>query len=260
MARSIDAILKELDAGYNPTRQLINQRLDALPAQSDAEINGLKAQEQDYYNNTILGGARERGVAFGGIPEADRARYGATQFLPAVARVRQSQNDSRMALIDALNSANRDQRTQAFGVQQSELDRAEQQRQFDEQVRQKELDRQNQLAAARASAPTLGDLNKKGVQGIGSIDQTKPNLLGQGGGAVVFKDQRGKPISAYDYAKLNNVALPDVLLQLGQQGDQNAANAYNWFKRTQTMDLAKDPNKYLALAQRNFPWYFKAAG
>lgn len=134
MARQLDEIIRELDAGYNPSRDLINQRLAALPAQAEAEIGGLKAQEQDYFNNTIMAGARNRGVAFGGIPEGERAQYGASQFLPAVARVRGAQNEARTSLLGALNDVGLDQRRTAMGIYQTEQDRTEQARQFNAQL------------------------------------------------------------------------------------------------------------------------------
>lgn len=132
MAR-LDEILQELDAAYSPQRQSIQTRLDALPAQADAEIAGLKAAQTDAFGE-ILGGARDRNMGFSGQPIAEQSRYTASQFLPAVARVRQSQNESRQGLFDALNNINL-QRNQ-FGQQlyQTELDRAEQARQFDRQL------------------------------------------------------------------------------------------------------------------------------
>src|SRR5688572_31281615 len=89
LARTLDEILQEIDAGYNPQRQSIQTRLDALPAQADAEIAGLKATQEQAFGD-ILGGARDRGMGFSGVPLAEQSRYTASQFLPAVARVRQS--------------------------------------------------------------------------------------------------------------------------------------------------------------------------
>lgn len=145
MARSLDAIVQELDASYNPSRQLINSRIDAIPGQGDAEIAGLKATQDQAFGD-IVNGARDRGVAFGGIPLAEQAKYTAGTFLPAVAKVRQSQNDTKTSLLDALNGLNLDQRKYAQSVQSGELASDEQKRQFDEQAA---LSR----ASAAANAP-----------------------------------------------------------------------------------------------------------
>jgi hypothetical protein len=133
LATSLEQILKEIDAGYNPQRKALQQRLDALPGQAEAEISGLKATQDQAFQD-ILGGARDRGMGFSGVPIAEQSRYTASQFLPAVARVRQSQNETRMGLFDALNNVNLDQRKFASGLYQQNLDRAEQQRQFDAQL------------------------------------------------------------------------------------------------------------------------------
>lgn len=145
-ARSLDAILQELDAGYAPARSLINERLAALPGQSEAEIGGLKAQEQDYFDNTIMADARSRGIAFGGIPIGERARYGATQFLPAIARVKQAQTDTQSNLLSALNETNLDQRRTAMSLWQQEQDR---------EAAEREAARSRAAAAAAQWQPTI---------------------------------------------------------------------------------------------------------
>jgi hypothetical protein len=132
LARDIADIIKELDAGYDPGRQLVQKKLAEAPAAFQAQEAGLKAQEQDYFDNTILTGARQRGMGFSGIPEGERARYGATQYMPAVAKLKTSQNDYQGSLTSALNDINLDQRKTAMGIRQTELDREEQQRQFNE--------------------------------------------------------------------------------------------------------------------------------
>lgn len=124
MARALDDIIRELDAGYNPGRQLINERLAALPEQAEAEISGLNATKANAFDD-ITAGARQRGLGFAGIPLAEQAKYTASSFLPAVARVRQSQNDVRTSLLDSLNNANLDQRKTAMSIYQAELDRDE---------------------------------------------------------------------------------------------------------------------------------------
>lgn len=152
MAKSIDDIIKELDAGYDPSRKLINERLSALQPEADAEIAGLAAQERDYYDNTIMAGARQRGIGFSGIPEGDRAKFGASAFLPAVARVKSSQNDRKLSLTEALTNTNLEQRQTAMKLRQQELDREEQQRQFDAQIAEA---RRTSGGGGGSFAPTL---------------------------------------------------------------------------------------------------------
>jgi hypothetical protein len=148
LARELDDIVKELDAGYAPERQLINDAIARVPGETDTEVNALGAQEADYYDNTIMADARRRGIGFSGIPTGERARYGATQFLPAVARARSAGADRKLTLSQALIDSQRTQREKAMGLRQTELDRDEATRQFNEQLAANERER----AASRASS------------------------------------------------------------------------------------------------------------
>jgi hypothetical protein len=157
LAKSLDAILAELDASYAPQRQSIQTRMDALPAQADAEIEGLKATQQQAFQD-ILGGARDRGMGFSGVPIAEQSRYTASSFLPAVARVRQSQNESKQSLFDALNNINLQKQQFGQGIYQQELDRDEQSRQFNES-----LAAQQRAAAAAQTNPYAGLFDNAGA-------------------------------------------------------------------------------------------------
>ena len=148
MAKSLDAILAELEPGYAGSRQTINTQLSALPAQFEADLSGLNAQLSEA-NDNILTGARSRGLGFSGIPVGEQAKYAATQFAPAVAKLKSDQLTRRTTLDEALNSLNRDQRNTAQTIYQKELDRDEAARQFNEQLAaQKEAEAR---AAARAA-------------------------------------------------------------------------------------------------------------
>lgn len=122
MADSIDSILQELDAGYNPARQAINDRLGQLQPQADAQIQGLKQQQTNAFQD-ITNGARDRGMGFSGIPIDEQAKYTGGTFLPAVANVQKSVQDGRNSLVDALNNTNIDQRKTAYGIRDAQLTR-----------------------------------------------------------------------------------------------------------------------------------------
>ena len=53
MAQTIDEILKELDAGYNPSRDLINKRLAAVPGEAEAQIAGLDAKKTAAFDSLL---------------------------------------------------------------------------------------------------------------------------------------------------------------------------------------------------------------
>jgi hypothetical protein len=216
VAQNLDDIIRELDAGYAPSRQLINQRIDVLPAQGEAEIAGLNATKDQAFND-ITAGARDRGMGFSGIPLAEQAQYTASSFLPAVAKVRQSQNDVRTSLLDALNNTNLDQRKTAMTLRESQLNR--------------DLEREKEEAARRAASQSSDAFKKifeQQNQGQSSLSLPgatlkNPKLGGKGGYAFTFGS---KPISAVGFAQVNNLEPADIIYTMASNGDAVAAQAY----------------------------------
>lgn len=139
MARTLDAILAEVNKRSDPQRSIILKQVAELPKQQQAEEAGLRAQ-LDVANENILGSARQRGLGFSGIPVGEQAKYAATEFAPALARNAAQFSNRRASLNDALAGIGQDNYKTAYGIYGDELDRdfqaqqfAEQQRQFNEQ-------------------------------------------------------------------------------------------------------------------------------
>lgn len=208
--------MKELDASYNPARDLINQQLTALPAQSDAQIAGLKATQDQAFND-ITSGARDRGIGFSGIPLGEQAKYTASTFLPAVANVQATQNTNKNTLLSALNSIGMDQQKTALGLQQQQVQNDLAQRAADAQAR-----------AAAASNAALGSLFSS--QPPASSAPSLPAGMGFKNGSTGAKgfnfNWGSKPVSAATYAKVNNISIGDLLYSMAQSGDSTAAAAY----------------------------------
>ena len=122
MAQSLDQIIGELDASYNPSRQTINDRINGLQAAEDADLAALKGEQQNAFDD-ITNNAISRGVFYGGAPIAEQQRYTSRNFLPAVAKVKQQTIASRSGLVDALNNLNTDQRKTAMSIRETQLDR-----------------------------------------------------------------------------------------------------------------------------------------
>lgn len=216
MARELDAILKELDAGYDPERQRINAQLTALPAEADAQISGLNAQKDQAFND-ILGGARDRGLGFSGIPLQEQAKYSATNFLPAVANVRSTQNQRAGSLSDALNNVNLDQRKYAQSIRDSELSRDEQQRQFNAQ-----LAAQDRAAKAAAAAAGGFGISAGGGGAAAQAAAKAPSIQDQAYLNVQGFLKQGRAAAESDYqATLNSAnrgnALDKLKVQLYNQ-------------------------------------------
>lgn len=219
MAQNIDDIIKELDAGYNPQRESINKRLSQLPGQAEAEIGGLKAQQETSFND-ITDGARQRGIGFSGIPLAEQAKYTANSFLPAVARVRQSQNDASSSLTEALNGINTDQRNKAFGIRESQLGREQEESQF---ARNLAAQQAAQRAAAGAdSGGALSSLFGGGAPAPAAAPQKSSQLQRRPDGGYNFQASNGQGISAAAYAKSKNIPFRVLLKQMADAGDVGA--------------------------------------
>lgn len=171
-ARTLSQILSELAPTYNPQIKAIQKRQALIPQQIASEEAGLGAKQTEAFDS-ILGGARRRGLGFSGIPLGEQARYTATEYLPALARLRQSGQEQALSLQDAILGINERKGTLAQQLYQQEQDRA-----F--QSSEAEKNRRAQLKAAQAAASSA----------------FSPTYGGQGGAS------QGPKLSAIDFAKL----------------------------------------------------------
>lgn len=163
--RTLAQILSELDSTYNPQVESVRQRQALIPGQIQAEEQGLQAKQESAFGD-ILGGARRRGLGFSGIPLGEQAKYTSTEYLPALARLRQSGREQAMSLEDAILGIQ--ERKNQFGQQvyQTEQDRAEQMRQFNAT-----LAAQQKAAAAQANpfGGLFGNSASRQVAGVSAV-------------------------------------------------------------------------------------------
>lgn len=160
--RTLDQIISELGSTYDPQINSIRQRQNLIPGQVAEEEKGLQAKQENAFGD-ILGGARRRGLGFSGIPLAEQAKYTSTEFLPALARLKQSGREQAMSLEDAILGITERRNTLAQNLQQQDYQRSLQERQMAEQIRQfnENLAAQRESArqqAASAFSPTIGNL------------------------------------------------------------------------------------------------------
>jgi len=150
--RSLDQIMSELSSTYDPQIQQVEARKALIPGQIQAEEQGLGAKQEQAFGD-ILGGARRRGLGFSGIPLGEQAKYTATEYLPALARLRQSGREQEMSLQDAILGINERRDTLAQQLRQQELQQAEQARQFNENLNlQRQQFEESKRQAARSAA------------------------------------------------------------------------------------------------------------
>ena len=250
MARTLDQVLSELDSVYNPQIDSIRQRQSAIPDQLKSEEQGLAAQQTEAYGE-ILNGARRRGLGFSGIPVGEQAKYNATQYMPALARLRQSGREQAMTLEDAILGIQERRRTQGQSIFENERAFAEQQRQFDAQLA--ESRRQAAAQAAQMAQMTL-DYQQQNQQpeapaapvsnGAYSFKNGK-----DGSGGFNFNDAYGNAISAAQYAAANKINFLDLIRKMAASGDVYARNALN----SATGPGVIDKNKYYWLYNARAP-------
>lgn len=256
--RTLQQILTEMDGVYAPQVDSLRQRQAAIPGQIQAEEQGLGAKQETAFGD-ILNGARRRGtgVAFGGIPAAEQAKYTATEYLPALARLRQSGREQAMSLEDAILGINERKYTMGQNIYSQEQQMAEQRRQFDEQMKAQREQAARAAAAASSFAPSLGG-------GGGGQGPQGPAVKGSygykngkdGSGGYAFTDAIGNPISASQYAALNKINFSDLLTKMAQSGDSYARNALN----SRTGPGIIDPNKFSLLFNISAPKKSGGAG
>lgn len=238
MARTLDQIIKEIGSPYGRQIKNLKQRAADIPGQIKAEQAGLEATQKEAFGE-ILGGARRRGIGFSGIPLGEQAQYTATQFLPAVARLKQTGREQAMSLQDAISGIQQQRNQYAQSLRQAELNR-------EEAARQAAATR---AAAASAAAAQSADLSRY-FQQQAPQQQKAPaaSVVQKAPGSFAFFDAKQNPITAGQYALKTNQDIRDVLYEMGQQGDAGAAQVYNILRVTPDQQL----NNALNQLSRNY--------
>lgn len=234
--RTLDQILSELGTTFNPQVDTLRQRQSLIPQQITNEETALKAQEQDYYDTNIMGDARRRGLGFAGIPIGERARYGATQFLPSLTRLRSQGREEALKLEDAILGINERRDTLAHQLRQGDVDNDYRERVMAEETRR--FNEQQALARKSAGGGAGNSwLNALMGGGAGGPSGPAPAMVQRQDKGYDFKDAQGNPISAARYAQLTNTPIGNVLYEMGRHGDKYAQKVYNLFAGQQQMGM-----------------------
>lgn len=229
-SKTLEQVLSSLSSTFDPQIKGIQQRQQLIPQQIQAEEQGLQARQTQAFDD-ILGGARRRGLGFSGIPLSEQARYTSTEFLPAMARLRQSGREQALSLEDALLGINERRRSMGQSIFENERNFGEQQRQFNQQMKlqRDQLAAQQRAAASAAWKPNLGSLD----------NPTQSGAVQRKDKGYDFKDQFGNPISAAAYAYATNTPFRQLLQTMANAGDVGAKTALGFVGD----DYGYDPNK-----------------
>jgi hypothetical protein len=246
--RSLDQVISSLGSIYDPQVQSIQKQQADIPGQVAAEEQGLQAKQQTAFGD-ILNGARNRGVglAFGGIPLADQARYTADTYLPALANLHTAQKQQQQSLSDAINAINERRATQGQSIYEGERNFAEQQRQFNENLAQQR--------ASAASSASSGAFPSFGYSGGTSAGNPKSaSAVQRGDGGFNYTDANGNAISAAAYAAAKGVNFRDVLSAAAKAGDKGAATALGFVGNDYGYDPRKVNSQQLASLYNSLVW------
>jgi hypothetical protein len=153
VARSFDQILSEITAQSDPQRQTVLSQIADLPTQQAADESALKAQKDQAYSD-ITDQARRRGLGFSGIPLGEQDKYAATDYAPALAKLKTGYGAQKSTLESALAGIGQQNYATANDIFNQDRTFEEQQRQFNASL----AEQQRQAAAAAASNSSLSPL------------------------------------------------------------------------------------------------------
>lgn len=226
--RTLKQINKELGSIYDPQTQLLQRKQQGVQGQVQADIEAAKGQKNMAFDD-ILGGARQRGLGFAGIPLGEQAKYASNVFAPSVLAAQQSGRDRAMSLEEALLGIGERRSTLARTLRQQDVSNnqwertfAEEKRRFDAQL----AESRRAAAAARAQSAGLAGLFNSGA-GAGATKNAAAAMARKQDGGFAFADAKGNPISAASYAQATNQDIRDVLYDMGSAGDTYAKQLYN---------------------------------
>lgn len=218
---SLQQVTRELRGVYDPQVKLLQQRQAAIPGQIQSEEAGLQARQTQAFDD-ILGGARRRGLGFAGIPLSEQAKYTSTEFLPALARLRQQGNEQKMSLEEAILGVRERQTGMASQLREGILSRDMAMRQLKEQQRQFNL--QQKLAREQAARAGGGGGGFMPTLGGGQAAQ-QPKMTRKKDGGFAFTDPAGNPISAAAYSLGTGISFRNLLQKMASAGDKGAKQA-----------------------------------
>jgi len=228
--QSLSQIMTELAPASAQQTSLIQQQQAGLGAKYAEQQKGLDAQKAADFT-TINNQATGRGMAFSGIPLDEQATYLSTNYLPAIANLKQQQNDENMSLSKNLADIYSQQYTSAFNTRQTQQGALNswnmQQMQLEAQAREAEKQRKfeaEQNAANRAASAA-------NAAASAASKQTSPWQLGgsAGGGYTVFNSDGSRAnIDLWTYVRGNGGSQQDLvnLLANGDKNDRKAASNY----------------------------------
>ena len=119
MPQALPDILAQLDTVYNPQKQTVQKQIDALPAEQQAQMQGLDQAKANAFGDINVQ-ANDRNLSYSGMPIQEQAKYTGATYLPAVASLKSTYANKGFALQSALQQLEADRVKQAQGIYTSQ--------------------------------------------------------------------------------------------------------------------------------------------
>lgn len=240
---NLETIMAETNKSYDNSRNALNQQIEAIAGDLEAQKNRINAQyaqqgktldnQRNYQAQASSMAASRNGGSFGGSAEIANKKYYQQAYVPAVTQMQTNQandlssaesqaNQNRLSLQQTLAQLNDE--ANRYGLQRYD---AAVQREAEERYRQQQLALQRQQIAAQNAANQW--LQKAASSGGGSNYGFKSN---GSGGYTFYNTATGNNVrfGTYYASRGGNFSNGDLLNALGQVFGQSS-NEYQLAKR-----------------------------
>jgi hypothetical protein len=232
---------KQIASVYDPQRQLIQQQMNQLPQQYQAQTSALEQAKINAFRD-IANQSSARGAGWSGFRPGEESRYTGATFLPALANLKIQQTSQLTSLQDALNKIGLQQAQEARGYYETQK-----QREYEAQQAQIQREFQAQQAAMDRSYRSSGSES----DALASyLKQFKASQNKDKNGRITgtnFYGPNDAPITAAQYynAVGNSDDLYNFLKNDADATSKKAAEAFKNSGGVVTPDL-----------QSKYPWIF----
>jgi len=243
VVQSVEQIVAELNPAYQGSIDVINQRRAAIPTQFEAQRQALgaeKVQGFNQINNQMTG----RGVSFSGITADEQSNYLSTKYLPGLTQLATQENESNLALDDALAKINQDRRLRAMDTRQSQQKSLES---FLAEQRQMQWERE------KFAAQTALEKQKMSMAAAQSAAATPKTYNWSKNGAGGYNTEGGVDLATAVRSQGGGIANLVSLLANGSASDRKAADYY-------MKNVGKNPVDAYNYLVKNTGAFYKGGG
>lgn len=145
---------KQLAQIYTPQEQFLQQQYEATLPQFAAQEASLQQAKLNAFRD-IGDVAQRRGMFFSGFQPTEQARYVGEKFLPGLAAVEQGRQQAKLGMLEALTGLRTKAAEQRLSfretLRQEAVQRAQEKKRFERELKMQDRSFQQQRALARSS-------------------------------------------------------------------------------------------------------------